>query len=97
MFVVRLATSPEADKPAIHGDLMQGYEQQLKLLEATNQAQAQMIEELRQKSADMLEITKLLAQRPITVNTTSHNMHIAGDVTGSALSQVEISSAEDRN
>ena len=69
--VVRVNAPPEADKEKIHSDFNRNYEAELEALKAEYQAQLQAKDEqiitiYREKSADMMEITKLLANRPIT-------------------------------
>ena len=62
----------ETDKAAIEQSAKAGYEQQLQLIEARYQAQLQAkdaeIESHKRESANMLEITRLLASKPINVD-----------------------------
>lgn len=74
-FVVRIETSPEADKAAIESQAKKLYEQKLQLLEAQYRtelhAKDREIAIYKEKSADMMEIARLLASKPITVEQTN--------------------------
>lgn len=63
--VVKVSVASQADKTKIHRDLKQTYQQQLKIIEARYQAELQgkqeQIEIYKQQSAQIAEITKLLA------------------------------------
>ncbi|HIK16022.1 MAG TPA: pentapeptide repeat-containing protein [Leptolyngbyaceae cyanobacterium M33_DOE_097] len=69
--VVRVNAPPDADKGRLHGEFNQTYEAAVKALEAKYQAELKAKDEqitiYRQQSADMLEITRLMANRPINV------------------------------
>lgn len=69
--VVRVNAPPDADKAKLHSEFNQTYELAVKALEAKYQAELQAKDEqitiYRQQSADMLEITRLMANRPIHV------------------------------
>ena len=68
---VRLAVSADLDKAEIERNALQQYEAQLQLIETKYRerlhAQDREIEIYKQQSADMLELAKLAASRPITV------------------------------
>ena len=70
-FIVRLETSAKINKAEIEQAIKEKYEIQLRLNEMKYRAQLQAkdreIEIYKQRNADMMEITKLLASRPITV------------------------------
>jgi len=102
--VVKLNAAPGADKPAIHQDFMAGYQLAFTAAEAQYKAQLdakdEQIRDYRQQSANMQEVMKLLAQRPITVdvdvtaqaeskamqgNDNSRRISIGGDAIGSAI------------
>lgn len=67
--VVKLAASEDADKPKIHQDFTNTYEEAVKALEAQYQAELQgkerEITAHRQRNANMIEVVRLLASRPI--------------------------------
>lgn len=69
VFVIRLEVPPEANKADIERQAKVLYEQKLILLETKYhtelKAKDEQIEIYRNKSADLLEITKLMANRPI--------------------------------
>jgi uncharacterized protein YjbI with pentapeptide repeats len=101
VFVVRLATPPGIDKAAVHNNMMQDYEHQIKLLDAKYQAKLEakqeIIDDYRQKNTDLMEIVKASAQRPITVHATAtagennKNTHVGGNVSHAVLNQGDIS------
>ena len=66
-FVIRVNTPPGADKAEIQRFVEQEYQVKLKAIEDKYryqlQAKEELIEECRQKSTDLLEITKILAGR----------------------------------
>lgn len=70
-FVVHLDVPPEANKAAIENKAIQLYENNIKALEdkyrSELNAKDREIEIYKQKSADILELAKLAASRPITV------------------------------
>jgi uncharacterized protein YjbI with pentapeptide repeats len=70
-FVIRLNVPPDANKEAIERQAKEFYETRLAVLEAQYRSQLQAKDEqiaiYREKSADMTEIVKLLANRPIDV------------------------------
>ena len=90
-FVVRLEMSEDTDKAAIEQAAKTGYEQQLQLIEACYQAQLQLkdaeIESHKRESANMLEIAKLLANKPITVEAkvVSSSEQITTNIEGSTI------------
>jgi uncharacterized protein YjbI with pentapeptide repeats len=69
--VVRVNAPPDADKAQLHGAFNQTYAATVQALEAKYQAELQAKQDqitiYRQQSADMLEITRLMANRPINV------------------------------
>ena len=71
-FIIRLSAPPEADKAEIESYAKQSYETNLKLLEVQYRAELKAkdreIEIYKQKSADILELAKLAANRPINVS-----------------------------
>jgi len=78
--VAKLHAAPDANKEAIHHSFMQGYQKALKALEQKYEAQLQAkdvqiqaketaIQIYREKSADLVEILKLKAQQPISLET----------------------------
>lgn len=100
--VVKLHAAPDADKPAIHQSFTEIY--QLALAEAEARYKAQLdakddqIADYRQLSANMQEVVKLLAQRPINVqananagdnamqvNDNSRTVSIGGNATGNVF------------
>lgn len=100
--VVKLHAAPGADKPAIHQSFTEIY--QLAFAEAENLYKAQLyakdeqITDYRQQNANMQEVVKLLAQRPINVdvkataeskamqeNDNSRNISIGGNATGNVF------------
>lgn len=100
--VVRLNAAPGADKPAIHQSFTEIYQLALKEAEARYKGQLdakdEQIADYRQQSANMQEVLKVLAARPITVdvkaiaeskamqgNDSSRNITVGGNVTNSAL------------
>lgn len=75
-FLVRLEVPPESDKGEIERAVKEGYETKLQFMEAKYRAELQelkiqhsteIIALYRQHNADMTEITKRLADKPITV------------------------------
>ena len=70
-FIIRLEVPPEADKGAIESRVKELYERELQLLEtqyrAELHAKEREIESYRRESTNMMEIAKLLASKPITV------------------------------
>ena len=70
-FVIRLNVPSEADKAEINGHTKKSYKTNLKVLEAKYRAELQVndteIKIYKQQSADMMEIVKLQANRPINV------------------------------
>jgi uncharacterized protein YjbI with pentapeptide repeats len=77
--VVRVNAPPNADKAKLHSEFNQTYETTIKTLKAKYHAELQAKDEqitiYRQQSADMQEITRLMASRPVTVevNATSES------------------------
>ena len=69
--VVRVNAPPNANKAKLHSEFNQTYETAIKTLEAKYHAELQAKDEqitiYRQQSADMQEITRLMASRPVTV------------------------------
>lgn len=70
--VVKLHATSDADKPAIHQSFTEIYQLALQEAEARYKAQLDakddQIADYRQQSANMQEVVKLLAQRPINVD-----------------------------
>ncbi|NJN87536.1 MAG: pentapeptide repeat-containing protein [Leptolyngbyaceae cyanobacterium SL_7_1] len=70
-FVIRLEVSPEADKGTIERHAKELYERDRQLLEAEYRAELHAkdreIESYKRESTNMMEIAKLLASKPITV------------------------------
>ncbi|MEA5451291.1 pentapeptide repeat-containing protein [Leptolyngbya sp. CCNP1308] len=100
--VVKLHAAPDADKPAIHQSFTEIYQLALQEAEARYKAQLDtkddQIADYRQQSANMQEVVKLLAQRPINVdvkataeskamqgNDNSRNISIGGSATGNVF------------
>ena len=94
--VVKLQAAPNADKEAIHRSFMQGYQKARKVVEQEYKTQFQAkdreIQIYHQKSADLYEILKLQAQRPITAIAGSNNMidnsnnlDITGNISGATI------------
>jgi uncharacterized protein YjbI with pentapeptide repeats len=75
VMVVKLAASANADKPKIHQNFTETYEAAVKALEAQYQAELQgkdrEITAYRQRNADMIEVVRLLASRPIAIGSES--------------------------
>lgn len=73
--VVRVSVPETADKAKIHSGFNQNYDVALKALEAKYHAELKAKDEqitiYREKSADMTEILRLLANRPVTVEVTA--------------------------
>lgn len=71
VMVVKLAASANADKPKIHQNFTDTYEAAVKALEAQYQAELQgkdrEITAYRQRNADMIEVVRLLASRPLAI------------------------------
>jgi hypothetical protein len=69
--VVKVNAPLDANKEKIHSEFKQNYEEALKALEAKYQAELQAKDReivlYREKSAEMKEIIRLLAQRPVNV------------------------------
>ncbi|MBW4473458.1 MAG: pentapeptide repeat-containing protein [Stenomitos rutilans HA7619-LM2] len=107
--VVRVSVQEEADKAKIHSEFNQNYDLALKALEAKYHAELKAKDEqitiYREKSADMTEILRLLANRPVTVEVNasaeskamsdstdkSQSVNIGGNVTGSTINLGAIS------
>ncbi|MEM9819041.1 MAG: pentapeptide repeat-containing protein [Cyanobacteria bacterium P01_D01_bin.6] len=96
--VAKLNAAPGADKPAIHESFTEIYQRAFKEAEAQYKAQLHAkdseIQIYRQQSADMVEILKLQAQRPIinqataesrTMQEGDRSISIGGDATGSVF------------
>lgn len=100
--VVKLNAATGADKPAIHQSFTEIY--QLALAEAEARYKAQLdakdeqIQDYREQNANMQEVVKLLAQRPINVDVKataeskamqgddkSRNIHVGGNATGNVF------------
>jgi uncharacterized protein YjbI with pentapeptide repeats len=62
--VVRLKVPPEDDKAKIHGEIIQNYDEKLKLQEVSFQA---LLEDKNKENANLLKIIDTLANRPINV------------------------------
>ncbi len=81
--VVRVNAPPDADKAQLHSEFNQTYERAVQALEAKYHAQLQAKEEqitiYRQQSADMLEITRLMANRPISIHNQNQLMNNSSD------------------
>ena len=75
--VVRVNAPPDANKEKIHDDFNRNYEAEVAALKAQYQVQLQAKEDqiiiYRQQNADMMEITKLLATRPIPIKHQTFN------------------------
>ncbi len=89
VIVVKVNAALDANKEKIHGDFIQNYELRLRALEEKYKAQLQMkdsqIESYKRESVNMMEVTKLLASRP--VNSTKNvevEMNFQKEVTGVA-------------
>ncbi|MGI0490882.1 pentapeptide repeat-containing protein [Alkalinema pantanalense CENA528] len=85
-FVIRLETpAVDVDKAALESAAKEKYQAQLKLLEVQYRTQLHAkdieIESYRRESANMIEITKLLASRPINMeaNSVSTSQSSSGD------------------
>ncbi len=108
VFVVKVSVPDNADKEKIHSDFTQNYQLALAAVEekykAVLQAKNNEIVIYRQQSAEMTEIVKLLANKPINVKVENTNMtnnssrkvtfgNVGGDVnaSGQALNLGEIS------
>ena len=74
-FVVRVNVPPEADKAEVEKFLKREYVAQLKILEEKYQRQLQLsvveIEGYRRHNADIMELAKLMASRPMSGDTIS--------------------------
>jgi uncharacterized protein YjbI with pentapeptide repeats len=81
--VVKLNAAPGADKPAIHESFTEIYQLAFKEAEAQYKAQLNAkdseIQIYRQQSADVMEILKLQAQRPIINQATAESKAMQGD------------------
>jgi hypothetical protein len=105
--VVRVSVPPNTNKEKIHSEFNQQYEFALKALEARYQAELQAkdgeISRYREDSANMWEVIKLQAKKPIHVqaiaeaktmnnsNDSSQTVNIGGNVTGSTINLGTIS------
>ncbi len=107
--VVRVSVPPEADKAKLHNEFNQNYDLAVKALEARYHAELKAKDEqitiYREKSADMTEILRLLANRPVTVEVNasaeskamndstdkSQSVSIGGNVIGSTVNLGAIS------
>jgi len=105
--VVRVNAPPNADKAKLHGEFNQTYETAVKALEAKYHPELKAKEEqitiYRQQSADMLEITRLMANRPVSIinenklmsnsSDQSRNINVGGNLnaTGSTFNLGEVS------
>jgi len=73
VMVVKLQASPDADNDTIHQSMMTEYDLALKAIEENYRAQLQakdsQIDRYRQENTNLWEMTKLMASRPITVET----------------------------
>jgi len=82
--VVRVNVPPDTNKEKIHREFNQQYEQALKALEAKYRAELQardgQIAIYREQNANMMEITKLLASRPINVEANAMSNSQSGDI-----------------
>lgn len=111
--VIKLQTALEVDKPQIHQSFTEVYQLALQKAEdcyrAQLEAKDEQITEYRQQSANMQEVVKLLAQRPINVdvkataesqtlhgNDYSRRIDVRGDATGNIfqVGDANTSSAE---
>jgi uncharacterized protein YjbI with pentapeptide repeats len=81
-FVIRLNVPSDADKAEIESQAKELYEKELKYLEAQYRAELNAkdkeIEIYKQQSANILELAKLAASRPINISQTQGN-NMAGD------------------
>jgi hypothetical protein len=81
--VVRLNAAPDADKASIHRSFNEGYQVALQEAEARYkeklQAKDEQIQIYRQQNADMLEITRSLANRPVQVQAIAHSKAMPGN------------------
>jgi uncharacterized protein YjbI with pentapeptide repeats len=81
-FIIRVEVPPDADKAEVEKYLKREYEIQLKDIEARYRlelnAKDKEIEIYKQQSADILELAKLAASRPINISQTQGN-NMAGD------------------
>jgi uncharacterized protein YjbI with pentapeptide repeats len=107
--VVRVSVPTDTNKEKIHSEFNQQYEFALKALEARYQAELQAkdgeISRYREDSANMWEVIKLQAKKPIHVqaiaeaktmnnsNDSSQTVNIGGNVTGSTINLGAISGA----
>ncbi|PSB30070.1 pentapeptide repeat-containing protein [Stenomitos frigidus] len=107
--VVRVSVPEGADKAKLHSEFNLNYDLAVKALEAKYYAELKAKDEqitiYREKSADMTEILRLLANRPVTVEVNasaeskamndstdkSQSVNIGGNVTGSTLNLGAIS------
>lgn len=73
VLIIKVHVPPDTDKEKIHRELTWEYELSLKVIEAKYKAQLEVKDEqitlYRQQNADMMEITKLLANQPINIET----------------------------
>jgi uncharacterized protein YjbI with pentapeptide repeats len=103
--VVKLNAAPDADKEAVHQSFMQGYHTALKEAEDRYKdqlhAKEEQIQDYRAQNANMQEVVKLLAARPINVdvkafaqsramqgNDESQNFNVQGDFSINAQNSV---------
>ena len=105
--VVRVSVPPDTNKEKIHSEFNHQYELALKALEARYQAELQAkegeISRYREDSANMWEVIKLQAKKPIHVqaiaeaktmnnsNDSSQSVNIGGNATGSTINLGTIS------
>ena len=72
VFVIKVNTPSDTDKEKIHSELVQGYQEQLEALESRYnlelQAKDRDIDRYRQRYTDIQEITKLLAEKQVPLN-----------------------------
>jgi len=90
VFVIRVNVSEDANKETIHRELMENYERELKILEARYgeklKAKANEIAQYHKENANLWELVKLGASRPINVEATamankeSGNIEVHGNV-----------------
>lgn len=103
--VVKLHAIPDTDKESVHQSFMSGYQIALKEAEARYKAQLyakeEQIQDYRQQNANMQEVVKLLASRPINIdvkataeskamqgNDQSQKFNVQGDFTINAQNSV---------
>ena len=91
--VVKLNAAPGTDKSAVHQTVMEGYQVALKEAEARYKAQLdardEQITDYRQQNANMHEVVKLLASRPVTVDLNASGSTInLGEISGQVSNQI---------